>query len=381
MIESKYQNGEARGLKKDRTTANKAFKFRLYPNSGQRVLLAKTFGCCRFIYNQMLSDKAACYEGTGTMLKPTPAWYKAKFEWLREVDSLALANEQLHLEAAYRNFFRDKSVGFPKFKSKHRGKNSYTTNLVNGNIALTDGFLKLPKLGRVKVKQHRQIPDGYRLKSVTVSLTPTGKYFAAILYEYDVEITPVKPVNLIGLDFSMGGLFVDSNGGSADYPRYYRQSQEKLAREQRKLSRRKKDGKNRQKQKLKVAKLHEKIANQRSDFLHKRSRLIANAYDAVCIEDLDMKALSQASRFGKSVSDNGWGMFRNMLAYKLADRGKRLIVIDKWFPSSKRCSNCGAVRETLSLAERVFRCECGFVCDRDTNAAVNIKTEGARLIA
>lgn len=360
---------------------NKAYKFRLHPNAEQRILLAKTFGSVRFIYNKMLGDKIAHYEVAKENLKTTPAQYKSEFDWLREVDSLALANAQLHLETAYNNFFRSPKVGFPKFKSKHRGHNSYTTNMVNGNIKMADGCLQLPKLGKVKIKQHRNIPDDYRLKSVTISLAPSGRYFASILYEYDADISPVEPANVIGLDFSMKELYVASDGSVAEYPRFYRKAMKKLAREQRKLSRRKKGGKNREKQKRKVARLHERIANQRSDFLHKQSRQITNAYDAVCIEDLNMKAMSQALNFGKSVSDNGWGMFVNMMSYKLTDQGKQLVKVDKWFPSSKTCSQCGTIKENLPLSERTYHCECGFVFDRDRNAAINIKNEGMRLLA
>ena len=359
---------------------NKAFKFRLYPDNEQRTLFAKTFGCCRFIYNRMLADKMAYYEATKQNLRTTPAGYKAGFPFLCEIDSLALANAQLHLETAYKNFFRGNGMGFPNFKSKHKGDDSYTTNLVNGNIALSGGYLKLPKLGPVRIKQHRQIPDGFRLKSVTVSLTPSGKYFASLLYEYDAEIQSVRPVTAAGLDFSMGELYVDDNGNIPAYPRPYRQSQAKLAKEQRKLSRRKKGGSNYRKQKLKVAKLHEHIANQRKDFLHKQSRQIANAYDVVCIEDLNMKGMSQALNFGKSVSDNGWGMFVNMLGYKLAEQGKQLIKIDKWFPSSKMCSNCAAVKDELPLSERTYACSCGYIGGRDVNAAVNIRNESLRIL-
>jgi putative transposase len=328
----------------------------------------------------MLADKIKHYKATEQLLKTTPAQYKAEFEWLREVDSLALANAQLHLEGAYRNFFRDKSVGFPKFKSKHKSHNSYTTNFVSGNITLADGYLRLPKVGKVKIKQHRQIPTGYTLKSVTVSQTPSGKYYAAILYEYETDIIPVEPIAVIGLDFSMKELFVASDGDRADYPRFYRIALEKLTKEQRKLSHMQKGGNNRNKQRIKVARLHEHVANQRKDFLHKQSRRITNACDAVCIEDLNMKSMSQSLNFGKSVSDNGWGMFRTMLTYKLAEQGKQLAVIDKWFPSSKTCSKCGKVKENLELSERIYCCECGFVCDRDVNAATNIRNEGLRLI-
>ena len=359
---------------------NKAFKFRLYPSGAQMTLLARTFGCCRFIFNRMLADKIDHYKASGGTLRCWPSQYKEEFPWLREVDSLALVGAYNALEDAFRNFFRNKSVGFPKFKSKHKSAKSYTTNLINGNIVLSGGFLKLPKLGKVKIKQHRPIPVGYRLRSVTVSQSPSGKYFASILYEYDCEIAPVEPVSVIGLDYSMGELYVDSDGNMPLFPRPYRLMEEKLAREQRKLSRHKKGGSNYRKQKHKAALIHEKIANQRRDFLHKQSRQIANAFDAVCIEDLNMKGMAQALNFGKSVSDNSWGMFTRMLGYKLADQGKQLIKVDKWFPSSKTCSHCGEVKDELPLSMRTFSCGCGFVCDRDVNAAINIRNAGRALL-
>jgi putative transposase len=319
----------------------------------------------------MLSDRIEYYEQTGKRLSNTPAQYKKEFEWLKEVDSLALANAQLNLNRAYRDFFRDKKTGFPKFKSKKSNHQSYTTNYVNGNIKLRDGYITLPKLKRVKIKQHRQIPDEYDLKSVTISKTPTGKYYASILYEYDSQIETAQPETFLGLDYSMKELIVSSDGKSAGYPGYYRQALKKLEREQRKLSRCEKGSKNRNKQRIKVAKLHEKVANQRKDFLHKLSRQTANAADVVCIEDLDMKGMSKALNFGKSVSDNGFGIFVSMLDYKLKERGKQLVRIDRWFPSSKMCSECGRVKESLLLSERIYNCEnCG--------AAINIRNEGAR---
>lgn len=360
---------------------NKAYKFRIYPNTEQKELLAKTFGCVRFIYNKMLADKIEHYKNTGEKLNNTPAQYKKEFEWLKEVDSLALANAQQNLQTAYNNFFRSKSVGFPKFKSKKDRHYSYTTNCVNGNIKLQDGYIVLPKLKAVKIKQHREIPQDYILKSVTVSKTPSGKYYASILFEYDKVTTPVEPKNFVGLDFSMKELFVASDGSSACYPRYYRLALDKLAKEQRKLSKMQKDSNNRNKQRIKVAKLYEKVANQRKDFLHKLSRQITNAYDCVCIEDLNMQGMSKALNFGKSVADNSFGTFVTMLNYKLSEQGKQLIKIDKWFPSSKTCSHCGAIKDALHLNDRVYHCDvCGAVCDRDYNASINIKNEGMRLV-
>ena len=189
---------------------------------------------------------------------------------------------------------------------------------------------------------------------------------------------PKEIENVVGLDFAMHTLYVDSEGKRANYPRFYRQALEKLAQAQRVLSRRKKGSNRWHKQRLKVAKLHEKIANQRQDFLHQTSRQLANRYDAVVIEDLNMKGMSQALHFGKSVADNAWGMFTTFLQYKLEEQGKKLIKIDKWFASSKTCSRCGQVKASLSLSERLFRCACGFVADRDINAATNIHKEGLK---
>ncbi|KIO59201.1 RNA-guided endonuclease TnpB family protein [Caldifermentibacillus hisashii] len=368
------------------TKQNKAFKFRLYPNKEQEELLSKTFGCVRFVYNKMLAERKETYEkfkdDKETLKKqkfPTPAKYKDEFPFLKEVDSLALANAQIHLQNAYKNFFEGRAE-FPKFKSK-KHKQSYTTNMVNGNIKIEDGHIKLPKFKKpLKMKQHREIPAEYKIKSCTISKTKTGKYYISILTEYEKDIRPVKIQKVVGLDFAMDGLYVESEQGEkANYPRYYRQALVKLAKAQQILSRRKKGSTRWEKQRLKVAKLHEKIANQRRNFLHHKSKELAANYDAVIIEDLDMKGMSQALNFGKSVHDNGWGMFTTFLEYKLKEQGKQLVKIDKWFPSTKKCSRCGNEKE-MSLSERVYKCTCGLVLDRDYNSAINIKKEGLRLL-
>ena len=334
--------------------ANKALKFRIDPNKEQAVLMEKTFGCCRFVYNHILADKKEAYEKEGKNLRITPASYKKEYPWLKEVDSLALVNAQLHLEQAYQRFFADpKKHGFPRFKAKHHSRRSYTTNVVNGNIRIEDKKLRLPKLGLVRMRQHRPIPEGWKLKSVTVSRESNGKYFASLLYEYpDCENQAVQ-----------------------------KPAEERLAREQRKLSHCQKGGKNYAKQRQRVARCHERIRNQRKDFQHKLSLQIAQAYDAVAVEDLDMQAMSRSLHFGKSVMDNGFGTFRTMLAYKLEDRGKKLIVVDRFYPSSKRCSVCGNVKKELRLDERIYRCSCGNCMDRDVNAAVNLREEGRRLLS
>jgi len=359
---------------------NKAYKFRIHPNAAQCVLFAKTFGCVRFIYNKMLGDKIAHYNETKEKLNNTPAQYKTEFEFLKEVDSLALANAQINLQTAYNNFFKQPNVGFPKFKSKHKSSKNYATNSVNGNIELSNGYLKLPKVGQIKIKQHRQIPENYLLRSVTVSQTPSGKYYASILFEYEKFIIPAEIKETIGLDFSMTELFVDSDGNEANYPRYYRRKLEKLKKMSRTLSKMVKFSNNWFKQKRKIAILHENIANQRKDFLHKQSRQIANAYDLVGAEDLNMKAMSQALNFGKSVSDNAWGMFRTFLKYKLEEQGKYFITVDKWFPSSKLCNICSYKNDALDLSVRAWTCpDCGIVHNRDINAAINIKNEAVRI--
>jgi len=370
---------------------NKAYKYRLYPNKEQAILINKTFGCVRFVYNRMHADRKAIYEkykDDREALKrqkyPMPADYKKEFPWLKEVDSLALANAQLNLNRAYNNFFRDKSVGFPKFKSKHHDKKSYTTNNQKGTIRFIDSkAIRLPKLKDVRIKMHRPLPQNVIIKSATISQTPTGKYYIAIVVQYEVQIKPITPTveTTIGLDYSSKALFVDSKTNSPDYPKYYRQAEARLKREQRKLSKRKKGGQNRAKQRRKVAKLHEKVANQRKDFLHQLSRQIANAYDGVAIENLNMRGMAQGLNLAKSTNDNGFGMLKTFLAYKLAEQGKQLVIIDKWYPSSKLCHICKHENKELTLADRNWTCpHCGTKLDRDVNAAINIKNEGCRIL-
>jgi len=363
--------------------ANIAYKYRLYPSIEQEIMLSKTFGCVRFIYNQMLLDRKKYYDATGEKLSNTPAQYKKDFPWLKEVDSLALANAQMNLNTAYNNFFRNlKTNGFPKFKSKKSGKYSYTTNNQGGTIYIECGYIRLPKIGKVKIKEHRKIKDIEKIKSATISKTPSGEYYVSVLVEYDSQVQQKEIEKVLGLDFSMHELYVDSEGNTAEYPRYYRKSEERLAKEQKKLSCMKYGSNNYEKQRVKIAKLHMSISNKRKDFLHKESRKITNSYDAVCIEDLNMKSMSQVMNFGKSVSDNGWGMFVRMLEYKLEKVGKKLIKVNKFYPSSQICSVCEYQnKETKDLSLREWTCpECGTHHDRDKNAAVNIKYAGMHLL-
>ena len=349
-------------------------------------MLSKTFGCTRMVYNHYLDKRIKLYEEEKIALGYTKCAndltvLKKEKEFLKEVDSISLQQALRHLDTAFQNFFKQPKTGFPKFKSKKNHNNSYTTVCVNNNIKLENGMVTLPKIGKVKVRQHRSIPENYILKSVTVSQTPSGKYYASILFEYENQIQKTEPQTFLGLDFSMHELYIASDGTSANYPRFYRQALQKLEREQRKLSKMQKGSNNRNKQRIRVARLHEKVANQRKDFLHKQSRQITNAYDCVCIEDLNMKAMSQAMNFGKSVSDNGWGMFTAFLKYKLEKAGKQLVKVDQFFASSQLCSVCGYQNpETKDLSVREWNCPCCHTHhDRDINAAVNIRNEGMKV--
>ena len=364
---------------------NIAYRFRIYPTEEQKIFLGKTFGCCRFLYNQMLNDKIREYEKTKKMLKHTPAMYKKEYPFLKEVDSLALANVQLHLEKAYKNFFRDPKIGFPRFKSKHHSRNSYTTNVVNGNILVESKRIRLPKLKWIAMKKHREPAEGLCLKSVTVSMEPSGKYFASLLYEGDsCENQAAEPdystAKILGIDYAMQGMAVFSEKIETEEAGFFRKNEKRLAREQRKLSRCVRGSHNYELQKKKVAKCHEKIRNQRRDYLHKLSRKIADGYDAVAVEDIDMKAMSQCLHFGKSIQDNGYGMFREMLDYKLVWKGKKMVKVDRFFPSSKKCCQCGRIKKELKLSERVYHCACGNEMDRDRNAAINIREEARRML-
>ena len=241
---------------------NRAYKFRLYPNKEQEIMFTKTFGCVRFIYNQMLSDKIKFYNETKQKLNNTPAQYKQEFEWLKEVDSLALANAQIQLQAAYNNVFKRKEGGFPKCRSKKRDKDRYTTNNNNGNISIINNKIKLPKVGLVQAKIHRQILDNQTIKSATISRNPAGKYYISILVEYNYE-PPIRKLDkdkALGLDYSSPNFYVDSQGNEANYSKFYRNAENKLAIEQRKLSHMKIGSNNYKKQKMTIAKLHEHIS-------------------------------------------------------------------------------------------------------------------------
>lgn len=367
---------------------HRAVVYAAYPTREQAVLIERTCGCARFVYNRMLADKIAHYKETGEMLRVTPAHYKAEFPWLREVDSFALCNAQLNLDAAYRSFFRrlkaGKKPGFPRYKSKHRSRRCYKTNYVNDNIRFEDGgrYLRLPKLGRVRVRQKRKIDPSWRIKGVTVEHTGSGRYEFSVQFEFETqEPELVEPVAFVGLDYSSHDLYVASDGERPGYPRFFRMAEVRLARDQRRLSHMHKGSSNWKKQKVKVARVYEKIRRQRRDFLHKTANGLVLRYDCVCVEDLDMKGMSRSLKLGKATMDNGFGMFRTLLSYKLADSGKKLVTVDRLFPSSQLCHECGyRFSGTKDLSVREWTCpNCGHTHNRDVNAALNIRGEGMRL--
>jgi len=350
----------------------RAYKYRLYPNREQREYFAKCFGCSRFIYNKMLSDKINYYKETGEMLKNTPSQYKKEYEWLREVDSLALANAQLNLDKAYRNFFRDKSVGFPKFKSRKINKFSYTTNNQKGTVSIENGYIKLPKLkSRVKIVQHREF-DG-TIKSCTVSQTPSGKYFVSVLVETEIKELS-KTENKVGIDLGLKEFAICSNGYRYANPKHLRKSEKRLKKLQKDLSRKARGSQNRAKARVKVAKLHEKIANQRKDFLHKISSQIISENQAIVIEDLRVSNMLKNHKLAKAISEVSWAEFRTMLEYKAEWYRREIIVAPSNYASSQLCSGCGnKSSQTKDLSLRTYVCsECGLEIDRDYNASLNL---------
>lgn len=368
----------------------KSYKFRLYPNQKQMMMFEKTFGCSRAIWNMMLVDKIAYYKETGKMLKNTPAQYKKDYPWLKEVDSFALCNVQLNLQKAYQSFFKNKShFGFPNFKSKKKmSHQSYKTNNNNNNIAVCNGKVKLPKIGWVKIKAHRELKG--EIKSATISKTSTGKYFISILCETDIQPYPKTNSN-IGIDLGLEHFAILSTGKKIENPRFLVSASKKLRREQKILSRRglltKRRGKklsesmNYQKQRLKVARLHEKISNQRKDFLHQLSINLIKNHDRICMEDLASKNLMKNHHLARAIGDASWFEFRRMLEYKAEWYGKQIISISRWFPSSQICSNCKMNSGKKPLHIREWTCEqCGLHHDRDFNASINILHEGLKLI-
>lgn len=354
----------------------KAYKYRLYPNNEQKIYLAKTFGCTRFVYNRMLADGIKSYEENKDLdIKairyPTPAQYKKEFFWLKEVDSLALANAQMNLDKAYKNFFRDKSVGFPKFKKKSNTSN-YTTNNQNGTVYIENNHIKVPKLkSMIKLEQHREFVG--IIKSCTISQVPSGKYYISILVDTE-NIQLSKTDKKIGVDLGIKEFAITSDGEIFSNPKHLKKSEKRLAKLQKDLSRKQKGSNNRRKARIKVAKIYEKIANQRNDFLHKVSTQLINENQVIVIEDLKVSNMIKNHKLAKSIADVSWSEFRRMLEYKAEWYSREIIIAPSNYASSQLCSNCGnKSSQTKDLSCRTYICPvCGMIMDRDINASKNL---------
>jgi len=356
-------------------------KARLYPTPEQAELFEKTFGCCRYIWNRMLSDHDRFYEETGAHFIPTPAKYKNEAPFLKEVDNQALTQEYNRLAQAFRVFFKNpESFGYPRLKRKKDERNSFSacTHRDCPTIYVTRDGIRMTKAGIVKAVFPRRPRSGWTLKRITVEKTKSGKYFCCILYEYPVKVPkPVVPTEetTIGLKYSLKHFYVADDGTKADPPKWMRQSQEKLAELQRRISRMQPSSKNYLEAVQRYRELHEHITNQRRDYMHKESRRIANAWDAVCVRSDDLAEIAVAL---PGVSGAGFGMFRELLAYKLERQGKELITVDRYFPSSRICGECGhTLTEAADYKRKLWVCpKCGAVNDREVNAAKNIKAQG-----
>ena len=359
----------------------KAFKYRIYPTGEQSVLLAKSFGCARWFYNYALNLTSVTYKETGKglsrneMIKLLPS-LKKEYEWLSEAPSQVLQQAALNLSNAFLNFFEGRAK-YPNFKKK---QNRQSIRFPQG-CKLKDDALKLPKIGDVYCKISRQ-PEG-NLKSVTVSVNPSGEYFAACLYD-DGKDLPEKSTEgkAIGIDVGLTHYAITSDGTKHGNPKFYRKYEKRLAKRQKQLSRKVKRSNNRNKARVKVAKVHAKITRCREDFLHKLSRKLVDENQVICVENLAVKNMVRNHSLAKSISDAGWGQFCTMLKYKSEWEGKIYVEVDRFFPSSKTCNNCLNRVDSLSLDIRNWQCpRCGENHDRDINAARNIRDEGLRILA
>jgi putative transposase len=364
----------------------KAFKYRIYPNRDQQIFFTKTFGCVRLVYNKMLSEKIEALKNKQPLSIITPAKYKEEFPFLKEVDSLALMNAQRNLDSAFKNFFRNpQHYDFPKFKRK-KDKQSYMTNNVNNNIKIDfkNKLLYLPKIkDGIEVKIHREFSG--RIVSVTISKTRSGNYYASVLVELEDENdrrNKIKqPKNKIcGIDLGLrefATITNDSGTYKIKHPKYLLRAEKRLKRLQRALSRKQKGSKNFEKARIKLAKQYEYVSNLRNDFLHKLSKAIIDENQVIVVEDLSIKGMLKNKYLSKSISDSGFRKFLNYLEYKADWYGRTLIVVDRFYPSSKLCSVCGYKHKQLKLSDRYWTCPiCGTHHDRDINASINLYRVG-----
>lgn len=373
--------------RKEVVILNRAIKYKLKPNKEQIIFFEKNFGCSRFVWNQMLGIFKENFDNHKNLVIPTPASLKKDHPFLKEVDSLALSNVQLQFNQAKSQFFKSlkgerkgEKLGFPKFKSKRQPKKTYTTNNHNDTIAIQGSKIRLPKVGQVKAVIHRMPKEDWKLKSATISCDVDGHYYISILFEFEQKIELKNEVNsAIGIDYASNGFGITNFGDQLKYSKHFYENQEKLALEQRKLSRKIKHSKSWYRQLRRVNKIHKKMSNQRKDFAHKLSYLLAEEFDLVAVEGINLKNIAQLLNLSKATNDNGFGMFRGFLRYKLIERGKYYYEVEQFTPTSIVCSCCGVYHKDIvnSLAVREWTCpDCGTHHDRDVNAAKNILQHG-----